>query len=384
MKKLFSVLSMTLIMGFSSSVFAGGIIHNSNLSPEYARTLTRNGSTDGADIAHYNPAGIVFLPEGTIIAVGNQFIFKKYSHKSDSFTFTDDKPVFLFPSLFAVHNLGRFAVYGAFTVPAGGGTLDYKDGIADTLFPPSDVAVPVEGFTGHYALTLGGAFRLNQNMSIGIGLRGIYAHKTVKVGPITGGIYISDYESNAQGFTGILSFNWKVMDKLHFSLKYEHATILEFEDEGGGGATEPYREDLPPVVSVGFVWTGIRKIKLEFAANVYLNKMADWEGLEDKIKTGFEVAVSAEFRLNRQFAFSGGLLYTGAGADKNSYDYKKPALDAISIGVGLKYSLNEKLDVNAGFLKSFYFEDKAFAANGTELTLNKDINLFSIGITARF
>lgn len=377
MKKIFSVLSIILILGFSSTVSAGGIIHNSNLSPEYARTLTRNGSIDGADIAHYNPAGIVFLQEGTIIAVGNQVIFKKYSHKSDLFTYTDDKPVFLFPSLFAIHNLGKFAFYGSFTVPAGGGTLDYKDGIADLH------DVHVEGFTAHYAISLGGALKLSNNMSVSIGLRGIYSHKTTKVGPIPGPVYIFDYESNAKGISGIVGFNWKIMDTLHFSLKYEHATILEFENEGLG-APETYREDLPPVISVGLAYTGIKNIKFEFAANIYLNKMADWEGLEDKIDTGFEVAASAEFRLNRQFAFSGGLLYTGAGANKNSYDYKKPALDAISIGVGLKYSINEKLDVNAGFLKSFYFEDKTTASNGDELTLNKDINLFSIGIQARF
>ncbi|MBN2725661.1 MAG: hypothetical protein JXR95_16470 [Deltaproteobacteria bacterium] len=378
MNKKLIIITAFLLMGLSESVQAGGMIHNSNLSPEYARTLTRNAALDAIDIANYNPAGLVFMNEGNYISLGNQFIAKKYSHSTDTATFGDERSVLIFPSLFAVKNMGKFAVFGSFTVPAGGGYLEYKDGVA--IAP----GVNAEGFTAHYAITAGGAYKVSDMISVAIGLRGMYAHKTTKLGPIGDGSYLLDYESNAQGFTGIISVNVHPMDWLNIALRYEIQTVLEFENEGNYGTdADTYREDLPAVLGFGVSASLLRKITLELNVNYYFNKNADWEGLEKDVDNGFETAMSASYKISDMFTVSAGILYTNAGADKNTYDFLKPPLDAFTMGAGLKITPIKELSINAAVLKSIYFEDDGYAG-ALEVTLNKDITLFTIGAQYKF
>ena len=105
MKKLLFTLTFLLV---PSVGFAGGVIHNSNVSPEYIRTFTRNAASDSADAAHYNPAGLAWFKDGFYLNMGNQFVSKMYSHSyndgSTTTTWKDEKPVLLYPNLFGVFN----------------------------------------------------------------------------------------------------------------------------------------------------------------------------------------------------------------------------------------------------------------------------------------
>ena len=135
MKFLSTVLLVTLLLSAGSAT-GGNIDYLTNRSVNYFRNFARNAATDGADLVSYNPAGLTFLPEGFHISFGNEFFLKDYTIKVIPFwdndttvTYASDKPTLFYPDLYAVFRTGDWAVYGAFTVPAGGGSLDYKDGI---------------------------------------------------------------------------------------------------------------------------------------------------------------------------------------------------------------------------------------------------------------
>ena len=71
-RKLLLSLSAALL---SSSLFAGGIMTNTNQSASYARMLARNASLS-IDGVYYNPAGLTKLGNGFHLSLNNQTIFQ--------------------------------------------------------------------------------------------------------------------------------------------------------------------------------------------------------------------------------------------------------------------------------------------------------------------
>ena len=112
---------------------AGGIINKQNQSADYMRTLNRNAATDYADIASYNPAGIMQMEDGFYGKLDIMYFAKDYYNDVPGFgELSQDEPSWI-PGLFTVYKMKKWAGFFAFSIPAGGGQLDYKDGNARTV-----------------------------------------------------------------------------------------------------------------------------------------------------------------------------------------------------------------------------------------------------------
>src|SRR5450759_46643 len=72
MRKLLTFVAGTLITG---SMFAGGLVTNTNQSAAWVRLPSRNASI-GIDAVYYNPAGLMKLENGFHISLSNQSIFQ--------------------------------------------------------------------------------------------------------------------------------------------------------------------------------------------------------------------------------------------------------------------------------------------------------------------
>ena len=75
-----NIKKITLVIIFLLSfsfIFAGSIDYLSNQSAAYIRTLSRNASTDNADIISYNPAGVTKMSDGFYINFNNQSFIKE-------------------------------------------------------------------------------------------------------------------------------------------------------------------------------------------------------------------------------------------------------------------------------------------------------------------
>jgi len=126
-----------------------------NQSAEYFRTLSRNASIDSADIINYNPAGTVFMKDGIHTNISNQFVpMLNYEIKYDGDTYGSEKPVWLLPNVYVAWKKGNFAIFGSFTVPAGGGSVAYKDGIP--MMPLYNSLVKEEGIKSIQAMAVDG------------------------------------------------------------------------------------------------------------------------------------------------------------------------------------------------------------------------------------
>ena len=110
---------------------AGDINNSSNHSAAFARTLTRNASTE-ADSAIYNPAGTAFAKDGLQLSFHNQNYLKYDTLIStgDGSSYTADDPVWFYPGLNVVYKVPDFpvAVSVHLGVPTGGGAKSFNSG----------------------------------------------------------------------------------------------------------------------------------------------------------------------------------------------------------------------------------------------------------------
>ena len=188
MKKLLVCLCVAGLMVSSvSPLFAGGIENKHNWSAEYVRTLNRNAATDSADAVVYNPAGVMKMEDGLYLKLDGQYVLKEYSNTYQGIEYETDEPDFV-PSLFTLYKKDKWAAYGAVTVVVAGGEVDFKDGNTTTfgiaqrviaLNPFFDTLLDhyLKGESYFIGYTLGGAYAINDMVSVSLGARYVDASR---------------------------------------------------------------------------------------------------------------------------------------------------------------------------------------------------------------
>jgi len=215
MKKL---LTFAVAIALTASMFAGGLVTNTNHSAMYTRMQCRD-ATLGIDAVYFNPAGLTKLSDGFHLSLSNQTIGQTRTIKSDytllsgapETTFIGDVSAPLYPSVYAVYKTGKLAISAGFNVIGGGGGAEYKTGlpsfetgIADVvpqlqlLTSPLDAGVLLATTTDPYFRNITGynatiyfdgsstyfgaqanvSYAINDMISLGIGARYVMAKNT--------------------------------------------------------------------------------------------------------------------------------------------------------------------------------------------------------------
>lgn len=432
MKRFFAFLCVSaLVFCLATPVMAGGIDNKHNFSAEYIRTLNRNAATDSADGVVYNPAGVVKMEDGLYGSLSGQYAFKKYTNTVNGLELQTDEGDFV-PSLFALWSHDRWAAYGAFTIPAGGGSVDYEDGSATTAaigqgmmdsanlmanallaanmlvpYSPYDTirSMSIEGESFYYGVTLGGAFAVNDMFSVSLGARYIDATKidakgSVTIGASTGtgplGSFsdipaVVEYDQTATGWGGIIGIDISPSEQSNIALRYETRTELDFEydvkrDTQGilpvlgvvDGAE--MRRDLPALLGFGAYYQFTPEFKVDANLTWYFNQGADWEGAEDLVDDGYDLGLSLQYAFLPQLIGSVGYMWTETGIDADYMLPEAPELDAHSIAGGLKWIAAPGLDVNLGVLKTFYQDE----TTTTGVKYEKDVIIIALGLQYKF
>ncbi|HDM32365.1 MAG TPA: hypothetical protein ENG28_01135, partial [Deltaproteobacteria bacterium] len=367
-----------------------------------------------ADAVVYNPAGVTKMEDGLYVNLSNQYILKDYSHTVDDVEYNQDTPSYI-TSLFGLYKQARWAGFVAFYIPCGGGKVEYEEGSATTLSLGQGYMAGINALAGatlydtiknhhleaekiYYGFTLGGAYALNDMVSVSIGARYIDAQKetegSVTISPSALGQALGqtdrsaavDYEETADGWAGIVGINIAPTGKLNIGLRYETNTRLDFETEVDrtdlpvvtDGAKA--RRDLPALFGLGAAYTFMPNLKLEASFVYYLNEEADWNGAEDNVDNGYDVGVSLEYTLNPKLKGSLGYLYTETGIDPDYMAPEQPELDAHTVGVGFAYGPLPTLNLNLGLLRSFYSDE----TTSSGMKLEKKTYVIAFGIQYKF
>lgn len=156
----FKTVCLTAAIASSSATFAGGLLTNTNQHVAFNRMMSREASI-GIDGVYYNPAGVVFMGEGSHLAINWQAAWQTRTINNDYKLFTNNvnnpttprdfkgkavAPVI--PSFQYAYNKGRWSFQGNIALTGGGGKCTFDNGLGSFEKIVSETAMGAIGLAG--------------------------------------------------------------------------------------------------------------------------------------------------------------------------------------------------------------------------------------------
>jgi len=393
--------------------YSSGIINKSNFSAEYARTLSRNASSDSIDASIYNPAGLINLEDGLYIGFTNQIAIKDYTHTLGTKTFTSDNPTYLYPSFMLNFKKDNYAIFANFFIPAGGGSLKYDEGniVASLIaigYTNPDLANTKLNFTSkYYAKMFGISYSFNPKISLAGGIKTVSAHNNYTA--TLNDSEILNFKNSAGAVSPFISLNINPDENWTIAVKYEATNSLKFTVDkneqnpplapaiGDGrlvraDAGETYYKNLPALLAFGVEYKGIDRLTLSNSINVYLNSLADLSGIEgmpdNSFGDSFELSFSGAYQITPCFKASLGAMYSYTS--RSDYYLNKATMEAVLnpylnhylFGTGVEYNVYKNMKINLGIMTAIYDKD-TYKFKGQDTTLDKKTTVIALGFESK-
>lgn len=245
--------SLVVLMMTTIGAYAGGILTNTNQSVLFLKNPARDAAI-GLDGVYSNPAGVAFMPEGFHVAFNWQ-----YAHQTRTVTSTspvymlgkknnnNEKKIFegvadapIIPSLQAAWNKGNWSILLNLSVPGGGGSCEFADGlgsfervvggIANMLAPLGAQGYDMDGYMKgrqyYYGVQLGAAYKIHPNLAVYGGLRLLYGDATYKA-------KISNIQVKTEnGYVDFADFMTYSTATINNALDIVNAGIAQYEAAG--------------------------------------------------------------------------------------------------------------------------------------------------------
>ena len=480
MKK--QIVSASILLAVSvATMQAGGLSTNTNQNASFLRQMSQDGIIDITGL-YANPAGTAFLLPGFHLSLNVQ-------NARQSRDITTDFPLFVYnrenpqtphrfhgkavapviPSIQASYNWERWSVNGAFALGGGGGKCEFDEGLgtfealyagqiyqnvvsqlagsiaqalvgqgmpqeqasataqqmAQQSFGGYDLNAYMKGRNYQFHLTLGSTYKILDNLSAFVGIRGIFATNNyngwvsdidayythpVTRQPVQQPLLENSLDLNTDqtGFavTPVIGMDWQVDDHWNLAFKYEAPTKLKLKNVSRMNAytaavaqTNPVlgqfadgrkvREDIPAILGAGAKYSPVDKLRLMAGWHWYFDKQAKKEGdKQDLIDKGtMEFSAGAEFDVCKWLTLSGSwqnTSYRVSDAFMNDLSFN---LSNNSMGIGARVRLTERCHVDLGYMQSFYHRRDVFTT--TALGVKQDHYLrrnrvFGLGVNIEF
>ena len=285
MKKI--LLTAMAVFAISTSALAGGLLTNTNQNAVFLRNPARN-ATIGIDGVYTNPAGTAFLEKGLHLSVSWQLATQKRQITSTApfYVLNTANPGVstkdfegkafapVIPSVQAAYVFNdKWSVSAQFAIGGGGGKCEFDNGLP--MFEKLVYSTIATGVATHpmlpqgssvasytlnqnligkqyfYALQIGGTYKLNSNVSVFAGVRGVLANcgyegaitgisADVKLPAAAGGTVIpgavksDDFVLNCNqkgyGIQPIIGVDVN-LGKLNLAAKYEFRGVINLKNE---------------------------------------------------------------------------------------------------------------------------------------------------------
>ena len=418
MKK--SILSLAFVLASIGSQ-AGGLVTNTNQNAAFLRNFAQEGQYGEITAIYANPAGGAFLRKGWHLSLNNQvaiqerdiltsFPLFQYNTKDRNTThkFDGDAQALVIPSFTFSYNWDRWSISAHFAVGGGGGKCEFENGLGtfETAYATSlyltGMSLESAGmgkYTGYtigksfmkgssyfYGLQVGGTYKILDNLSAFVGIRGVYALANYNgfVSGVTLGttampkIYAdADMSLNCDqhgfGVTPILGIDWKINDKWNVSAKYEFKTRIRLKN-----ATDLYtgdnaaairnatvmkqfedgaeiKEDIPGILAVGAQYQPIKSLKIGASYHWYQDSEASKFGdMQEHNHDSHEVLAGVEWRTGKWITVSGSWQKTMYNVDDEAMRDASFNLSSNSMGVGMRIHCTKDVNVDFSYMKTFY------------------------------
>ncbi len=205
MKKIvFTLAAFTMT---TMNAWAGGILTNTNQSISFLKNPARDAAI-GLDGVYSNPAGVAFMSEGfhiafnwqyahqtrTILSTNPAFALGKKNNglATKEFEGVADAPII--PSLQGAYNKGNWSLQFNLSVPGGGGSCEFADGLGSFESVVGNIATQLKPFGAigydmdsymkgrqyYFGVQVGAAYKITPSLSVYGGLRMLYGDATYK------------------------------------------------------------------------------------------------------------------------------------------------------------------------------------------------------------
>jgi len=422
MKKIISVVSALVVTG---SLFAGGLVTNTNQSALYTRLQSRNASTS-IDAVYYNPAGLTKLSDGFHFSLNNQTIgqtqkintaYEPLNGSPKEYVGKVSAPIY--PGVYAAFKTGKLALSLGFNPVGGGGGATYDTGlpsfemqvanlvpmIANTLTPLDQAIFALTGndpnFNGvtgynsniyfkgssiYFGLQANASYEINDMLSVAVGGRYVMANNkyegyisdvTITAPQPYGGVQapgaylrtVASVPGVPAGTAALLNGTAAVID--------DRTTVEADAVMKGTGIT--------PILSVNFAPVGDLiniGLKYEFKTKMTLtttvNDGKDAEGMFIQDSTAIAdmpamLALGIDVKPSERFLISGSFnYYFDKGVDydgQEDVEVNKIDKNFIEAALGLQFGLTDNLFLSAGWLTTVtgvnenYLSDLKYSLN---------------------
>ena len=411
-----TILAGLALSATATTAQAGGILTNTNQSIDFLRNPARDAAI-GLDGVYSNPAGVAFLPDGFHLGINWQ-----YAHQTR--TITSNNPYFVLgrkndgstmkkfegvadapfiPSLQAAWNKNNWSVQFNFSVPGGGGACEFADGlgsfesvvgsIANQLKPLGAVGYDMDGYMQgrqyYFGFQLGGAYKVNEKLSVYGGLRILYGTATYKAK--ISNIMVKQANDTYVEFGSFLENSAATvntyMDQATAGLEQVNAGIAQYEAMGVAAPDALQQQKLTLEGTIA---------QLEGTRNS-LNALQKYsEGVNllcNQWSVGAAPVIGIDYKLNEHFNFAAKYEFKTQIRMKNESTVNKaseiPAVNKFRDGenvnedqpaqlaVGAQWSPIESVRLNGGW--HHYFDKNAKWYNNTQELLDHDSNEFLLG-----
>jgi long-subunit fatty acid transport protein len=429
MKKIAFLLT-SVMLSAATTATAGGILTNTNQSIDFLRNPARDAAI-GLDGVYSNPAGVAFLPEGFHLGINWQYAHQTRTIKSTNpyfalgrkngglttktFEGVADAP--FIPSLQAAYNKGNWSIQFNFSIPGGGGSCEFADGLGsfesvvgsianqlrglDQLATAMGQTAPgvsgydmngyMQGRNYYFGFQLGAAYKINPNLAVYGGLRLLYGTATykAKISNImvnTAGGYV-DFGSFLQSATAMVDGGLSTVNN---GLEQVNVGMAQYEAMGAtalpeyqqlAGMKEQLEGSAAQLVATNASLNALQKYSQ--GVNLLCNQssvgVAPIVGIDWKIGS-FNFAAKYEFktqiRMKNESTVNEASEIPAVNKfrDGEEVDEDSPA----QLALGAMWSISDDVRLNAGY-HHFYDKD-AHWYNNTQDLLDGGTNEFLAGV----
>ncbi|MGR4992095.1 outer membrane protein transport protein [Vibrio sp. WZ-1] len=378
---------------------------------------------DNASSQWRNPAMLTYL-EGTQVSVGAIYVnpnidvdgtstFVNGSNKASSHDFAHDA---IIPNFYLSHQYNdKFAIGLAFGTNYGMETDLGKDFAAANFGNQASVT--------SMEANLNAAYKLNEALSIGGGIRYIIADGSIGavmppqmgvVNPALAGQTLKYMEGDDKAWGWQLGAAWQINDSNRIGFAYKSAVDLTLEGHANGLAFNPMNPSVKKAGSMDLTlpataelasfhqlndqlavhasinwtdWSSFKELVADFPDSSDLIKSENWED-------NYRFAVGTTYKLDQKWTLRSGVAYDMSAVDDKYRTTTIPETDRLWLSVGAGYEWSKNLTLDAGFTYIFAKDapiseprdasDNAAAAFGGAFEGEVTGNVWLIGVQANY
>lgn len=407
MKKKICLAAIVLLCFGTGEIFAN-IDNLSNMSVEWIRTGNRNAATDAADIVVYNPGGITELEDGFQVNIGNQTLVRDPKHKynvsasgktTEAESHGQDGIDWVLPNLYLTYNSDNWALFGGYYIPGGGAVVDYPNG-SYTTDAIGTAVMTLTGSSGYgddwleaesvyNTLTFGGAYKINDWVSVALGIRYILVENNIKASldtykPEGTTHWTVDIDEKDSGVGFITGINLNITPQLNLGMQYQSRVPLDLKTSvkqddvhflGLFTDNERNPRDLPGMLGFGLGYDFSDSLYAEINYSYWFQKDCDWgkndsgQDISDLAGDAQSAGITVSYRFTPAFLASVGTTYTdlrwkdiGQYYEDSIGAYEVLYTDNWHVGCGIAWTLVDNVVMNLSIARTIW-DDKDLTNN---------------------